>query len=205
MLYTTVYVNVRRNHPPPCKQDQDVDNKHFECQHYQEAGAVEEEMSSDLLIWTAGSQPSSIVASLDAQKDSKGRIEVDQCLQLIEAESEADSGREVALPVSAGVYCVGDIAAVRGRDLPCNAQVHGHIVGTRSNDMFLEAINVSSATRQYTVLLSSLSRIAPVPRWLCSSRITLLTIYGRRKNDVDRFLLGTDLCIRCSTFHCFLV
>lgn len=169
-------------------------------------------MPSDLLIWTAGSQPSSFVASLDAQKDSKGRVEVDRRLQLIEAESEADSSSKIALPATAGVYCVGDVAAVRGLDLPCNAQVLVLPMFKKRYEIKLYVHTVSRSDQRivgYTSIYCNSVVIAspyrPVPRWLCSSRITLLTIYGQRKNDADRLILGTDFCIMCTTFYCFLV
>lgn len=75
-----------------------------------------EEIPSDLLIWTAGSQPSSLLASLDVDKDPRGRVKVDRRLQLVGA-------RGGAATEAADVYGVGDIATVEGLDLPCNAQV----------------------------------------------------------------------------------
>ncbi|CAN0230800.1 unnamed protein product, partial [Hapterophycus canaliculatus] len=34
----------------------------------------EEEIDADLLVWTAGSQPSSLIQALDVRKDSSGRV-----------------------------------------------------------------------------------------------------------------------------------
>lgn len=83
-----------------------------------------------MLVWTAGSQPSSLVDSLDVPKDSRGRVEVDRRLRLVAAAAAADG---VSGGVGSGgggggaggddVYCLGDIAAVEGLDLSCNAQV----------------------------------------------------------------------------------
>lgn len=75
-----------------------------------------QEILSDVLIWTAGSQPSSLLASLDVDKDPRGRVEVDRRLQLVGA-------REGAATKAAGVYCLGDIATVEGLELACNAKV----------------------------------------------------------------------------------
>lgn len=97
-------------------------------------GEGEEEIKADLLVWTAGSQPSSLVDSLDVQKDSRGRIEVDRRLRLIGAAAAAAAEAD-GVGVGGGggeggggawrddVYCLGDIAAVEGLDLGCNAQV----------------------------------------------------------------------------------
>lgn len=82
-----------------------------------EAGtAGVEEIASDMLVWTAGSQPSSLLDSLDVSKDPRGRVQVDRRLQLVDAPGggSLNTGR---------VYCLGDIATVEGLDLACNAQV----------------------------------------------------------------------------------
>lgn len=75
-----------------------------------------EEIASDVLVWTAGSQPSSLLDSLDVSKDSKGRVQVDRRLQLVNA-AGGDASK------TGRVYCLGDIATVEGLDLVCNAQV----------------------------------------------------------------------------------
>lgn len=86
--------------------------------HEQENGdSSEEEIKSDLLLWTAGTRPSSLVASLDVEKDEQGRIGVDRRLQII------DAVREGGVSLTTGVYCLGDIAAVEGLNLAGNAQV----------------------------------------------------------------------------------
>ena len=82
-------------------------------------------------MWTAGSQPSSLVESLDVQKDSRGRIEVDRRLRLVGAATpkaadgviDGGGGRGGDGAGRDDVYCLGDIAAVEGLDLGCNAQV----------------------------------------------------------------------------------
>ncbi|CAM9279335.1 unnamed protein product [Ectocarpus sp. 6 AP-2014] len=73
-----------------------------------------EEIMADLLVWTAGSQPSSLLDSVNVRKDASGRIEVDRRLRLIDAAGNDGVG---------DVYCLGDIAAVEGLELGCNAQV----------------------------------------------------------------------------------
>eukprot|EP00752_Nemacystus_decipiens_P007502 g6703.t1 len=93
----------------------------------------EDDVAADLLVWTAGSQPSSLVGSLDVRKDSRGRIEVDRRLRLAgEAAASAPAadggisgggGGGGGTAVRGDVYCLGDIAAVEGLDLGCNAQV----------------------------------------------------------------------------------
>lgn len=90
----------------------------------QSAGPAEMEIASDLLVWTAGSQPCSVLDSLDVPKDSRRRIMVDRRLRLISGSSSA-GGKDGAAAMSptADVYCLGDIAAVEGLDLACNAQV----------------------------------------------------------------------------------
>ncbi|CAN0063684.1 unnamed protein product [Ectocarpus sp. 12 AP-2014] len=70
---------------------------------------------ADLLVWTAGSQPSSLLKPLDVRKDARGRIEVDRRLRLVDAARSAGGVGDV--------YCLGDIAAVEGLELGCNAQV----------------------------------------------------------------------------------
>lgn len=92
---------------------------------------MEEEIRSDLLIWTAGSRPNSLLASIDVAKDPRGRLEVDRRLRLTRSEasgtfeydSSASSGS--GFP-SAEVFCLGDVAAVQGLDLGANAQVMLH-------------------------------------------------------------------------------
>ncbi|CAB1104784.1 unnamed protein product [Ectocarpus sp. CCAP 1310/34] len=74
-----------------------------------------EEIMADLLVWTAGSQPSSLLEPLDVRKDARGRIEVDRKLRVVEAAGSAGGVGDV--------YCLGDIAAVEGLELGCNAQV----------------------------------------------------------------------------------
>lgn len=90
-------------------------------------GSEREEIKADLLVWTAGSQPSSLVDSLDVQKDSRGRIEVDRRLRLVGAAAAAADGASVGggggMAGRDDVYCLGDIVAVEGLDLGCNAQV----------------------------------------------------------------------------------
>ena len=56
-------------------------------------------------------------------KDSRGRIKVDRRLKLSGARTEANSNSETTMDAAAEVYCLGDIAAVEGLDLVCNAQV----------------------------------------------------------------------------------
>ena len=75
-----------------------------------------------------------MVASLDVPKDPQGRIKVDRRLQVVEANTDVSGTTEVTATdtaaasggggggAAAGVYCLGDIAAVEGLDLPCNAQ-----------------------------------------------------------------------------------
>ncbi|CAM9358203.1 unnamed protein product [Pylaiella littoralis] len=82
-----------------------------------------EEIMADLLVWTAGSQPSSLVESLDVPKDLRGRIEVDRRLRLVSAAVGEGDGRAGGVGAAGDVYCLGDIAAVEGLDLGCNAQV----------------------------------------------------------------------------------
>lgn len=79
---------------------------------------------ADLLVWTAGSQPSSLVESLDVPKDLRGRIEVDRRLRLVSAAVGEGDGRAGGVGAAGDVYCLGDIAAVEGLDLGCNAQVY---------------------------------------------------------------------------------
>lgn len=92
----------------------------------QDAEVSTEEIESDLIVWTAGSQPSSVLKSLDFKKDYRGRIEVNRRLQPVGTEG-AGSGQAVGSAAS-GVYCLGDIAAVEGMDLPSNAQVSRFLV-----------------------------------------------------------------------------
>lgn len=70
-------------------------------------------------MWTAGTQPSSVIESLDIPKDSQGRILVDRRMRI----AGAAAGRSGADESPSGVYCLGDIAAVEGLDLASNAQV----------------------------------------------------------------------------------
>ena len=91
----------------------------------QDAGTVDEEVKADLLVWTAGSQPSRVVASLDVPKDPQGRVRVDRRLQVVAGSTDGNGAAETsatATTATAGVYCLGDIAAVQGLELPCNAQ-----------------------------------------------------------------------------------
>jgi len=77
-------------------------------------------VKADLLVWTAGSRPSPLLDSLDVRRDPRGRVEVDRRLRLA-VPGGVDGG--AGGHAHGGVYCLGDIAAVEGLDLGCNAQV----------------------------------------------------------------------------------
>lgn len=66
------------------------------------------ELPADLVVWTAGSKPNSLLKSLDLPKDDKGRVRVSSLLNV--------PGREE-------VYCLGDCAVVEGADAGSTAQV----------------------------------------------------------------------------------
>lgn len=77
-----------------------------------------------------------MVASLDVPKDPQGRVRVDRRLQVVGGSTDGIDAAEtssIATTAAAGVYCLGDIAAVQGLDLPCNAQVRvrGRVGGGR--------------------------------------------------------------------------
>lgn len=67
-----------------------------------------------------------MIKSLDVKKDYRGRIEVNRRLQPFGAKGTGN-GQAVG-SAAIEVYCLGDIAAVEGMDLPCNAQVSNFLV-----------------------------------------------------------------------------
>jgi NADH:ubiquinone reductase (non-electrogenic) len=64
---------------------------------------------SDLVVWTAGSAPNALAGKLNVPLDDRGRVLVDDFLQIKGYEGVA--------------YCIGDMAAVEGMTLPATAQV----------------------------------------------------------------------------------
>ncbi|CAM9264847.1 unnamed protein product [Chrysoparadoxa australica] len=74
-----------------------------------EDGNGSQTLPADLIIWTAGVKPNSVAEVMGLARDDTGKVLVDSQLQV--------NGQEEA------VYCIGDLAAVKGEQLPSNAQV----------------------------------------------------------------------------------
>jgi demethylphylloquinone reductase len=72
--------------------------------------AVDRELPADLIVWTAGSKPNSLLDALDLPKDSTGRVLVNELL----AVTTSNDG---------SVYCLGDCASVQGSSNGATAQV----------------------------------------------------------------------------------
>lgn len=94
-----------------------------------------EDIESDLLLWTAGSQPSLLLDSLEVPKDGRGRVEVNSQLQVMVSETYRGGDNEMPVPstveadYAADVFCMGDAATVQGMDLRSTAQVQDGVFG----------------------------------------------------------------------------
>lgn len=100
------------------------------CDNQGDGDTTATEIESDLLVWTAGSRPSPLVSRLGLAKDGRGRVEVNRRLQPRRRAGQAAGGGDEDASATGegeawadGVYCVGDMASVRGMDLNPSAQV----------------------------------------------------------------------------------
>jgi demethylphylloquinone reductase len=72
---------------------------------------ADRELPADLVVWTAGSKPNSLLDALDLPKDSTGRVLVNELLAVTDNSYDGS------------VYCLGDCASVQGSSNGATAQV----------------------------------------------------------------------------------
>uniref|UniRef100_A0A7S4F6D1 FAD/NAD(P)-binding domain-containing protein n=1 Tax=Chrysotila carterae TaxID=13221 RepID=A0A7S4F6D1_CHRCT len=74
------------------------------------ANGAEQQLSADIVVWTAGSKPSGLAASLGVEVDAKGRVVVDSALRVCGCDD---------------VHALGDVASINdasGASVPSTAQ-----------------------------------------------------------------------------------